>query len=462
MLRFPTDFEFGVATAAYQIEGAVNEDGRVPSHWDTFSHTPGKTWQGDTGDIACDHYHRYREDVQMLAELGVQSYRFSLAWPRIIPEPGRINDKGLDFYRRLLDELDRYQIRPAVTLYHWDLPQWLADRGGWVNRDVVHYFADYAEVAFRALGNRVPRWITHNEPWCTAFLGYALGEHAPGHRDWGEAVNASHHVLVSHGLAVQAFRAANLSGDIGITLNLNVVDAASDDPQDLEAAQRADGFSNRWFLDPLFRGRYPEDMVRLFEPWVSLDTVVQPGDLKVLAEPIDFLGVNYYSRAVVYAKPGEGLLQVGHRPAPADRVTDMGWEIHPHSLYRLLSRLQREYTRLPLYITENGAAFPDRVANDGTVHDPERVQFLQDHFAAAHRFIAEGGHLKGYYVWSLMDNFEWAFGYSKRFGLVYVDYPTQKRIWKDSARWYQKLILANRARAMDLENVDDHHTGEHH
>ncbi|MCY0879609.1 MAG: GH1 family beta-glucosidase [Firmicutes bacterium] len=439
-LQFPPDFLFGVATAAYQIEGAVAEDGRVPSHWDTFSHTPGKTWQGDTGDVACDHYHRYADDVKMMAELGVKSYRFSVAWPRIIPEPGQVNQKGLDFYRRLLDELDRHQITPAATIYHWDLPQWLADRGGWVNRDAVHYFADYADALFRHLGQRVPRWITHNEPWCTAFLGYGLGEHAPGHRDWREAVRASHHVLLSHGLAVRAFRAANLPGEIGITLNLNVVDAATPTPRDQEAARRADGFSNRWFLDPLFRGQYPEDMVRLFAPWVAMDTVVEPDDLSLISSPMDFLGVNYYSRSVVYDKPEERLLQVGHVEPPKDQITEMGWEIHPESLYRLLTRLQREYTALPLYITENGAAFPDQVSEDGAVHDPDRVRFLEQHFAAAHRFISEGGQLKGYYVWSLMDNFEWAFGYSKRFGIIYVDYPTQRRIWKDSARWYQALI----------------------
>jgi beta-glucosidase len=444
-LKFPPQFIFGVATAAYQIEGAVAEDGRTPSHWDTFAHQRGNTYQGDTGDMACDHYHRYSDDVAIMADLGVDAYRFSISWPRVIPEAGgRVNQKGLDFYRRLLDELERRNIQPAVTLYHWDLPQWLADRGGWSNRDVAKYFSDYATAMFRALGDRVPSWITHNEPWCSAFLGYGTGEHAPGHRDWREALMAAHHILLSHGWAVEAFRALGLSTQIGITLNLTVVDPATDAHQDEEAARRYDGFSNRWFLDPIFRSHYPTDMVDVYRGIVALEEFVQLSDLQTIAVPIDFLGVNYYTRSVVFADPNDNLLAVGHRAAASGLVTAMGWEVHPDSLYRLLRRLQQDYTTMPIYITENGAAFVDQVGADNRVHDAQRVEFLERHFEAAHRFVTEGGNLQGYYVWSLMDNFEWAFGYSKRFGIIYVDFPTQRRIWKDSAHWYRSVIKKNR------------------
>ncbi len=443
-LRFPQDFVFGVATAAYQIEGAAFEDGRIPSHWDTFSHTPGKTYRGDTGDVACDHYHRYPDDVKLIADLGVSSYRFSFAWPRIMTEDRRVNPKGVDFYHRLLDEMEQHQIAPVATLYHWDLPQWLADRGGWSNRDSAGYFADYAEAVFRAFGDRIGQWITHNEPWCAAFLSYGIGEHAPGHRDWREAVLAAHHILLSHGAVVKGYRGMGLKGQIGITLNLNVADPRSDSEADAEAAFRADGFQNRFYLDPLFKGRYPDDMLEIFRPYVQDYSFLKPGDLETIAEPMDFLGVNYYSRDVVYDHPADTFLRVGHVPPPADRVTAMGWEIHPNSLYRLLSRLNREYTTLPIYITENGAAFDDQVGADGRVHDPARIQFVQQHLEAAHRFVQEGGTLKGYYLWSLMDNFEWSFGYSKRFGIIYVDYGTQQRIMKDSALWYRDLARAHR------------------
>ncbi len=439
-LTFPKDFIFGVATSSYQIEGAAFEDGRIPSHWDTFSHTPGKTFRGETGDVACDHYHRYPEDVAMIASLGLDSYRFSFAWPRILTEDRKINQKGILFYHRLLDEMEKHGVTPAATIYHWDLPQWLADRGGWANRDSVGYFSDFAEVLFNNFGDRIKTWITHNEPWCASFLSYGMGHHAPGHRDWREAVLASHHLLLSHGEVVKGYRSMNLKGDIGITLNLNVTDAKSDSEWDRGAQLRADGFQNRWFLDPIFKGSYPADMMDVFRPYVQDYGFMKAGDLETIATPMDFLGVNYYSRAVVYHDPGDEFMQVGHVPVPLDRTTDMGWEVHPNSLYRLLMRLNQEYTDIPLYITENGCAYPDVVSEDGHVHDTDRIKFVEGHLEAAHQAVREGSTLKGYYLWSLMDNFEWAFGYSKRFGIVYVDYATQKRILKDSALWYRDFV----------------------
>jgi len=444
MMKFPKDFTFGVATSSYQIEGAAFADGRIPSHWDTFSHTPGKTFHGETGDVACDHYHRYPEDVALIASLGVSSYRFSFAWPRILTEDRKLNPKGVDFYHRLLDELEKHHVTPAATIYHWDMPQWLADRGGWANRDSVGDFSDYAEVLFRAFGDRIPHWITHNEPWCASFLSYGMGEHAPGHRDWREAVLASHHILLSHGAVVQGYQGMGFKGQIGLTLNLNVTDPKTDSDADRRAAWRGDGFSNRWFLDPVFRGTYPSDMMEFFRPYVQDFSFMRSGDLETISTPIDFLGVNYYTRAVVYDMPGDTFLGLGHVVPDPHQVTDMGWEVHPNSLYRLLTRLNQEYTRLPLYITENGAAYPDHLEADGSVKDDARLEYIKSHLAEAHRFVAEGGTLKGYYLWSLMDNFEWSLGYSKRFGITYVGFETQKRTIKDSGLWYRDLVNFHR------------------
>jgi beta-glucosidase len=439
---FPKDFVWGTATASYQIEGAYNEDGRGESIWDVFSKTPGKVFAGHTGDVACDHYHRYEEDVKLMADLGVKAYRFSIAWPRIFPEKGRFNEKGIDFYKRLVDALHRHGVQPTATMYHWDLPQYLEDEGGWTNRDTAKRFVEYAETLYKYLGDTIPQWITHNEPWCAAWLGYGFGHHAPGYTDWRKAVEASHHLLLSHGLAVEAYRASGLKGQIGITLNLGYADPATDSPEDIAAARRADGFGNRWFLDPVFKGQYPQDMVEIFERIVGPLNFIQEGDQETISTPMDFLGVNYYTRQVVKNNPYDKYLGIELLPVTGE-VTDMGWEVHPNSLYRLLKSLQANYTNLPLFITENGAAYPDELV-DGQVHDQDRIRFLRDHFAAAHQFIEEGGNLKGYYVWSLMDNFEWAFGYSKRFGIVYVDYETQARYLKDSAKWYQQVIAANR------------------
>lgn len=444
-IQFPRDFLFGTATASYQIEGAYNEDGRGESIWDRFSRTPGKVYKGHTGDIACDHYHLYREDIALMKELGIPAYRFSIAWPRIFPEPGSFNQKGIDFYRRVLETLREQDINPAVTLYHWDLPQWLEDQGGWLNRDTGKYFAEYASRIYAELGDLVPQFITHNEPWCAAFLGYGLGVHAPGHTDWKEAYIAAHHLLWSHGLAVEAYRASGHQGDVGITLNFTWADAMSDTPEDRAAAKRVEGFQNRWFLDPLFRRSYPADMVEWIEPRVGKLDFIQPGDFDTIAAPIDFLGINFYNRAVVGDNPNDSALGVRHVDPPADKVTDMGWEIHADSLYNLLKSVATNYTgELPLYITENGAAFQDEVVN-GEVHDNERVDYVADHLEAVKRFVDEGGPLRGYFLWSFMDNYEWAFGYAKRFGMVHVDYETQQRIVKDSGEWYSQQIAFNLA-----------------
>jgi len=421
---FPPDFRWGVATAAYQIEGAVSKDGRGPSIWDTFSHTPGKTYNGDTGDVACDHYHRYSDDLELMVKLGIQSYRFSVAWPRVLPQgTGRVNAKGLDFYERLVDGLLARGIEPNATLYHWDLPQPLQDRGGWGNRDTAQAFVGYADAVSRRLGDRVKLYATFNEPWCIAILSHEIGEHAPGLHDRRLALQVAHHVLLAHGLALPVLRENAPKAQHGIVLNFTPAYALDNTEEAQQAATLADGTFNRWFADPLFNGRYPEDIWALYG-----DTVpeVQDGDLAQIAAPIDFLGVNYYTR-----------VSFGGNAGNVER-TAMGWEVFPQGLRDLLLRLQRDYGA-PMYVTENGAAYEDTLV-DGAVHDPERISYYERHLAAVHEAIEAGANVKGYYAWSLLDNFEWAKGYSKRFGLVYVDYPTQRRILKSSAKWYAELI----------------------
>jgi beta-glucosidase len=435
---FPADFRWGVATAAYQIEGAAQEDGRGPSIWDTFSHTPGRTRDGDTGDIACDHYHRFPDDIRLMADGGIRHYRLSLSWPRLLPEGrGRVEPRGLAFYDRLVDTLLAHGIAPAVTLYHWDLPQALQDAGGWTNRDVAGWFADYAALAFARLGDRVGLWITQNEPWCTAYLGHVIGVHAPGLRDPGAGARAAHHVLLAHGRAVEAWRAAGHPGHIGITLNLNTVYPASDAEADRRAADLKDVLQNRWFLDPLFRGQYAE---RLADLDLDPAAFVEPGDLAVIGTPVDFLGVNYYSAEVVGATPdGRGWRD----ETPRTWVTDMGWPVMPEGLTDLLVRLHHDYTPVPLMVTENGMAARD-VLDGEAVHDADRIRYLRLHIEAVAAALAQGVPVRGYYLWSLMDNFEWAEGYSKRFGAVYVDYPTQRRLPKDSWHWYGRVIDEHR------------------
>ena len=443
--RFPAGFEWGAATAAYQVEGAVDEDGRGESIWDRFSHMPGRVRNGDTGDAACDHYHRWREDLELMRDLGLTGYRFSIAWPRVFPT-GRppVNDAGLDFYRRLVDGLRERGIAPFATLYHWDLPQPLEDAGGWRARETAELFAEYAATVFDALGAGVARWATHNEPWVVAYLGHGYGLHAPGLRDWAAAVRVSHHLLLSHGLAVRAFREAGAEGEIGIVLDRQAIVAATDEPADVAAARRLDGFRARWFLDPLFRAEYPADMLDEYaRRWGPVDAI-RAGDLAAIAEPIDFLGVNYYTRLRVKDAPGVEPLDLAEVP-PELPTTEMGWEVAADGLLDVLTRLGRDHGELPLYVAENGAAFDDPPPVDGVVEDPDRVDYLRQHVGAVAAAIERGLDVRGYYVWSLLDNFEWAEGYSKRFGIVHVDYATQRRTPKRSALWYRHLIATEGA-----------------
>ncbi|WP_043267567.1 GH1 family beta-glucosidase [Streptomyces sp. CT34] len=448
-LRFPRGFTWGVATAAYQIEGAVTEDGRAPSIWDTFSHTPGKTRNGDTADVTTDHYHLFAEDVALMADLGVQGYRLSLAWPRICPE-GRVNTKGLDFYQRLVDELLAHGIEPWITLYHWDLPQTLEDQGGWTDRQTAHRFADYATTVYAALHDRVGHWLTINEPWCAAYLGYAAGVHAPGVQDRTAAVRAAHHLLVGHGLAVQALRAHDDGNQLGIALNLTPITPASSAPADTDAARRLDGLINRFFLDGVLLGRYPDDVLADLDH-VSDLSHIQAEDTKLIAAPLDLLGINYYTRLIASGS-GDG---EPARPSPwvgaedvtfvtrSTEVTAMGWEVNQDFLAETLLRVHRDYPAPPLVITENGAAYDDIADPGGDVHDPQRIDYLDRHLRAARLAMSQGVDLRGYFLWSLLDNFEWAEGYSKRFGIVHVDYPSRRRLLKDSARWYAEVIARN-------------------
>jgi beta-glucosidase len=448
-LRFPAGFWWGAATAAYQIEGAAAVDGRTPSIWDTFSATPGKTVAGQTGDHATDHYHRYRQDVGLMAEIGLSAYRFSISWPRVQPHgAGAGNPIGIAFYDRLVDELLEQGVLPVATLYHWDLPQALEDAGGWVNRDTAYRFADYAAIIAERLGDRVKLWCTLNEPWCSAFLGYASGSHAPGRIDPPGSLAAAHHLLLGHGLAVHRVREAAPSAQLSIALNQGAVRAVSDRPEDLDAARRIDGLLNRLFLDPILRGRYPVDVLSDTAN-VTDWAFVQPGDLAAISAPIDVIGANYYQPDLVgvAAEPASGPWpfpgseRVAFHQAPGP-VTAMGWTIDPTGLRELLIRLRDDYGDIPVLVTENGAAYADHVDADGRISDPDRIAYLHAHLAAAHDAIAAGVDLRGYFAWSLLDNFEWSLGYDKRFGLIHVDYPTQRRTLKESAHWYRRTIAA--------------------
>jgi beta-glucosidase len=445
-LAFPSDFLWGAATSAHQIEGALDEGGRGESIWDRLEATPGRIADGSDARIACDHYHRWREDVGLMSELGVNAYRFSVAWPRVLPAGrGAVNAEGLDFYDRLVDTLMEDEIVPFVTLYHWDLPQQLQERGGWMSRDTVAAFADYTHAVTARLGDRVKHWMTHNEPWCVAHLGYDSGEHAPGMKDPAGALAAAHHLLLSHGRACPVIR-ENVSGaQVGIVLNLTPSMPATDRPEDEDASRWFDGFFNRWYLDPLFRGRYPDDVIADRIAAGHLRTpqppFVRPGDMETIAAPMNFLGINYYSRVVMRAG-ADGRAQAVAM-APDEKLTDMGWEVYPQGLTDLLGRIHREYGPETIYITENGAAYGDGPDKLGRIADTRRIAYMEAHIRACHRAIAAGVPLAGYFAWSLMDNFEWTHGYTMRFGLYWVDYHTQRRIPKDSSVWYHGVIAAN-------------------
>ncbi len=438
-MGFPKDFLWGATTSSYQIEGAWNADGRGETVWDRFCHTvPNKVANRDSGDVACDHYHRYREDVALMCQIGLQAYRFSVAWSRVLPAGiGSVNTKGLDFYSRLVDELLASGIQPYLTLYHWDTPQALQDRGGWANSASVQWFAEYTEVMTRHLGDRVQNWTTHNEPWIVAFVGYFYGGHPPGMTDLTTAYQVAHHLLLAHGAAAPIIRQNVPNSRLGISLNLNPIYPGAPETEHMSAAYRQDGFLNRWMLDPLFKGVYPADMVTLVEPYLP------PIDLAAIqsaAVPLDFLGVNYYLRNVVLHDDNELPLRLRHMMPEDAQKTAMGWEIFPEGLTALLVRLQQDYAPAAIYITENGSAFEDTVSADGTIHDPQRIAYFESHLAALEQAIEQGAAVKGYFVWSLMDNFEWSHGYDKRFGLIYVDYTTQKRILKKSALYYRDKI----------------------
>ena len=469
-VTFPDGFLWGAATAAFQIEGATTEGGREDSIWDTFCRIPGAVRHGDDGSVADDHYHRYREDVALMRRLNLDAYRFSTSWARVVPDGKTVNQEGLDFYSRLVDELLGADILPWLTLYHWDLPQALEDLGGWPNRDTAARFVDYAVAMHDALGDRVKVWTTLNEPWCSAFLGYTAGAHAPGRKSPADGLAAAHHLMLAHGGAVRALRERDPESVVGLTLNFTVSDPVDPtDPADVDVARRDDGMFNRFFLDPILRGAYPQDLLDDVAHLGFAD-VVHEGDLDVISTPIDVLGVNYYNGGAVSARPQEtsgeapaGTADPGGERADAavwetrspnpvpDGIhhhsrglptTDMGWEVQPEGLTRLLTRLQQDYTGprgTAMFITENGAAYPDVVQPDGSVHDPERLAFVDAHLRAVRDAIDAGADVRGYFAWSLMDNFEWALGYDKRFGLVHVDYATQARTVKSSGRWYAEV-----------------------
>lgn len=443
-IAFPQGFLWGAATAAFQVEGATDVDGRTDSIWDAFCRVPGKIVGGHTGEPGADHYRRVEQDVRMMADLGLQAYRFSIAWPRVRPDGGPVNQAGLDFYRRLIDTLLEHGIKPWPTLYHWDLPQKLEDLGGWASRDTAFRFADYAQTTVEALGDRIDTWTTLNEPWCSAFLGYAAGIHAPGRTEPSAAAAAVHHLLLGHGLAAKVIRDAGKQA--GITLNMYpIIPADPASEADLDVARRLDGLQQRIFLDPLLRGSYPADVVEDLAP-LGFSELVKDGDLAVISTPLDMLGVNYYSEHYVSAAPGEpgpspwiGVPQLSFPRRDDAPRTDMDWEVRPDGLTSVLLRVHQDYPAIPLYITENGAAYPDQPGVD----DEDRTSYLASHLRAAHAAITAGVDLRGYFCWSLMDNFEWAEGYAKRFGIVHVDYDTQVRTPKMSARWFSEVARSN-------------------
>ncbi|MDQ2768344.1 MAG: GH1 family beta-glucosidase [Gemmatimonadota bacterium] len=436
--RFPDRFLWGAATSAYQIEGSPLAGGAGPSIWQKFSHTPGNIVNNDTGDVATDHYHRFGTDIDLMSELGLTSYRFSINWGRILPQgTGKVNAAGIAFYDKLIDALLAKNIAPMVTLYHWDLPEALGDRGGWLNRDIAHWFAEYAHTCFRAFDDRVPRWVTLNEPWVVMNDGHVIGAHAPGHRDFREVPIVSHNLLRAHGAAVRDYRACG-KHEIGLVVNLEPKYPASDKPEDIAATARTDAYMNRHYLDPVFIGHYPTELTEAYgDMWPEFPAE----DWPIIQTPFDFLGINYYSRNVVRDAPSEHPLRAARVRLTQNVHTEMDWEVFPEALTRVLVWIKERYGNLPMYITENGAAFDDPThVTDATVDDPLRVWYYREHLRAAHDAIAKGVDLRGYFAWSLLDNFEWAYGYSKRFGLVHVDFDTLVRTPKSSARFYANVI----------------------
>lgn len=442
IIQFPENMKWGTATASFQIEGATKEDGRGPSIWDTFCETPGKVLNGDNGDIACDSYHRIDEDVAVMKDLGIDFYRFSIAWPRIFPTgTGEVNEKGLDYYIRLVDALLENGIEPMVTLYHWDLPQALQDKGGWDNRDTIDAFVNYAEVMFKALSSKVEKWITFNEPWCVSFLSNYLGIHAPGNKDLQLAVNIAHHLHVAHGRTVQKFRALGIDGEIGYAPNTTWLEPFSNKQEDIEACRRAVGEFVEWFFDPVFKGSYPQFLVDWFKQ-KGVTVPIVDGDMEDIHQPIDFVGINYYTGSVARYKEEAGYLDF----EPVDmgyEKTDIGWNIYPEGFYKLLTYVTEQYGEVPIYITENGSCYNDEPGVDGRVRDDRRINYLKQHLTSLKRSMDSGVNIKGYITWSLMDNFEWAEGYSKRFGIVFVNYRTLERIKKDSFYWFKQTARNN-------------------
>jgi beta-glucosidase len=441
IIEFPKDMKWGAATASYQIEGAVNEGGRGVSIWDTFSKTPGNVVNGDNGDVACDSYHRYKEDVQIMKELGIKVYRFSVAWPRIFPNgTGEVNKEGLEYYHNLIDELLANDIEPMCTLYHWDLPQILQDKGGWGNRETIDAFVAYAEVMFKEFSGKIKQWITLNEPWCISFLSNYIGVHAPGNKDLQLATQISHHLLVAHGKTVQKFRELNVDGEIGIAPNTTWLEPYSNRQQDIDACNREIAWYLEWFMDPVFKGSYPQFMLDWFaNKGVHLE--IEDGDMEVIHQPIDFIGINYYTGHVARYKENEGLLDWELVELNYER-TDIGWPIFPEGFYKVLCRIKDNYGDVPIYITENGSCYNNEVEN-GRVKDVGRISYLEQHLTALHRAISSGVNIKGYLTWSLMDNFEWAEGYTMRFGIVHVNYRTLERTKKDSYYWFKQTIANN-------------------
>jgi len=435
---FPAGFLWGTATASYQVEGAWNEDGKGESIWDRYAHTEGKIINGDTGDVACDQYHRYREDVALMKELGLRSYRFSISWPRVFPQgKGAVNQKGIDYYSRLVDELLANGITPFPTLYHWDLPQALEDEGGWTNRDIVGHFATYAETMVKALGDRVKMWMVFNEPWVFTFLGYLFGVHAPGLRDTRGGMRATHIVNLAQAAAIRAMRAAGTPEAIGTAFSMSSAYPASDSEEDRAAAERQHAFSNDWFLRPAIHGEYPRAYVEQDRMLERMD--IRPGDMEAVKAPMDFVGINLYQRTIVAANPNDPNLGLRQVPGPGPR-TDFNWEVWPAALYQMIMRNYRDYG-LPIYVTENGCSYNDAPGPDGRVRDEKRIEFLDGYIGQVGRAIAEGADVRGYQLWTLIDNFEWAMGYSQRFGIIYVDFEdNQKRYIKDSGYWYRDLI----------------------